>query len=254
VISSALSAWVVWVLGYPDTALARMEQTLALARRLSHAHTMAMTFQNFTMTHQFRGEVAAVLEKADAQMALSREGRFPLWIAGATIMRGWARAQLGQAEEGISEMRRGIDEWRATGAELATPYYLGLLAEAHGAAGRPEAGCETILEALGSSDRSGEAWWRAELWRIEAELRLKLAVADEEAAERRLLDALDLARAQRARSLELRATASLFRLWTKQGKRSVDAQRALADTLNWFTEGRDTSDLKQAAQLLLQAG
>ena len=253
VISSALSAWAVWLLGYPDTALTRMEETLALARRLSHAHTIAMTYQNFTMTHQFRGEVAAVLEKAEAQLALSREGRFPLWLAGAAFMRGWALSQQGHPEEGIAEMRRAIDEWRATGAELGTPYYLGLLAEAHGAAGRPETGVEVILDALASSDRSGEVWWRAELWRIDAELRLKLPVPDEAAAERRLLDALELARAQRARSLELRTAASLFCLWTKRGKPPREAHQPLADVFNWFTEGRETSDLKQAMQLLSRA-
>ena len=90
--AGALSAWVVWLLGYPDTAIARMEETLALARRLSHGHTMAMTFQNFTMAHQFRGEADAVLAKAATQLALSQEQGFPLWIAGATTMRGWARA------------------------------------------------------------------------------------------------------------------------------------------------------------------
>lgn len=250
VMSSALSAWVVWLLGYPDTAIARMEETLALARRLSHQHTFAVAMQNYTMTQQFRGEAAAVLEKAEAQVALTREEKFPLWLAGATVMRGWAWAQLGRVDEGIAEMRQGIDGWRATGAELAAPYYLGLLAEAHGAAGRPDKGLDAIAEAMASSARSGEAWWRAELWRLEAELRLMLQAPDERAAESRLLEALDLARAQRARSLELRAAASLFRLWTKQGKPPLDARRPLTDVLNWFTEGRETADLKQAARLL----
>ncbi len=254
VVSGALSAWAVWLLGYPDTALARMEETLALARRLSHAHTIAMTFMNFAMTHQFRGEVDGVLEKAEAQMALSRDGGFPLWSAGATIMRGWARSQQGQAEEGIADLRRGIEEWRATGAELAAPYYFGLLAEAHGAAGRPEAGLEAIHDGLASSDRSGESWWRAELWRIEAELRLKLATTDEDAAERRVLDAFELARAQGARSLQLRAAASLFRLRTKHGAPPLDTKRLLADVLNGFTEGRETADLKRAAALLSRTG
>ncbi|HSL24456.1 MAG TPA: adenylate/guanylate cyclase domain-containing protein [Vicinamibacterales bacterium] len=250
VVAGALSAWALWLLGYPDTALARMEETIALARRVSHAHTLAMTFQNFTMMHQFRGEAAPVLEKVETQMKLSREGGFPLWLAAATIMRGWARARQGASEEGIGEMRRGLDEWRATGAELAAPYYLGLLAEAHGAAGQPEKGLEVVLEALDSSARSGEAWWRAEVWRIDAELRLKLATPDESAAERRLLDALELARAQRARSLELRAAVSLFRLWTKQRKPLHEAVQPLADVFNWFTEGHGTADLKEAANLL----
>ena len=253
VIAGALSAWVVWLLGYPDTAIARMEETLALARRLSHGHTMAMTFQNFTMAHQFRGETDAVLAKAATQLALSQEQGFPLWIAGATTMRGWARAQRGEPDEGIADLRRGITDWRATGAELAAPYYLGLLGETLGAAGRPEDGLEVILEALASSARSGEAWWRPELWRLEAELRLKLPMPDEAAVERLLLDALELAGSQESRSLQLRTAASLLRFRTEQGRPRDDAQRLLADSVRWFTEGHETSDLREAASLLSAA-
>jgi class 3 adenylate cyclase/predicted ATPase len=250
VVASALSAWVVWLLGYPDAALARMEDTLALARRLSHGHTMAMTFQNYTMIHQFRGEVDPILEKTGAQLALSQSQGFPLWQAGATLMRGWARAQRGEPAEGIADMRRGIEAWRATGAELAAPYYLGLLAETLGACGRPEEGIDVMLEAIASSDRSGEAWWRAELLRIDAELGLQLAAPEVEVAERRLLDALDLARSQQARSLELRAAASLCRLWTRRGRPPLEAERPLIGVFEWFTEGHATADLLQAARLL----
>jgi predicted ATPase/class 3 adenylate cyclase len=250
IVASALSAWAVWLLGYPDTALARMEETLALARRLSHGHTMAMTFQNFTMTHQFRGEVEPILEKTEAQLALSRSQGFPLWQAGAVVMRGWARAQRGETADGIADMRRGIAEWRATGAELAAPYYLGLLAETLGAAGRAEEGLDVVREALASSDRSGEAWWRAELWRIDAELHLRLPSPDVQLVEQRLRAAHDLARTQQARSLELRAARSLCRLSAMNGTGLAETRRLLADVLEWFTEGGSTADLSQAAHLL----
>jgi predicted ATPase len=240
----------VWLLGYPDTALERMEDTLSLARRLSHGHTTAMTFQNYSMIHQFRGEVEPVLEKTAAQQSLSQAQGFPLWLAGATILRGWARARRGETADGIGDMRRGIEAWRATGAELAAPYYLGLLAETLGAAGQPDAALEVVLDALASSDRSGEAWWRAELWRIEAELRLQLPSPDLDFAAQRLEAALDLARVQQARSLELRAAASLYRLRTRSGKPPLEAGQVLAGVLDWFTEGRATADLTQAARLL----
>jgi predicted ATPase len=94
-----------------------------------------------------------------------------------------------------------------------------------------------ILEALVSSARSGEAWWRPELWRLEAELRLKLPTPDEAAVERLLLDALELAASQESRSLQLRTAASLLRLRTEQGRPRDDAQRLLADSVRWFTEG-----------------
>lgn len=250
VVSSALSCWAVWLLGYPDTAIARMKDTLALAERLSHPHTVAMTIQNLTMTHQFRGEIQPILEKSDAQTALSREQGFPLWLAGASVMRGWARSRIGRPDDGIAEMLRGIDGWRSTGAELGVPYYFGLLAGLHGAAGRPDAGLQAIADALASSDRSGERWWLPELWRLEGELRLKLPQPDEAAAEKRFLEALELARSQRSRSLELRAAASLYRLWRKQGKPVAEARRPLEDVFGWFTEGQDTADLKEAAELL----
>ena len=250
VVSSALSAWAVWLLGHPDTALARIEDALALARRLSHPHTEAMTLFSLTMTHQFRREAAAIVEKAEALAVISRDQGFPLWLAGATIMLGWARSQLGRPEDGIDDMRQGIDGWRSTGAELAAPYHLGLLAETYGAASQPDAGLVVVGEALASSARSGEAWWRAELLRVEAELRLKSPAPDAASAERLLLEALDLARIQRARSLELRAAASLCRLWRKQGKPRRQAERPLADVLNWFSDGGETADLREAAALL----
>jgi adenylate cyclase len=148
-------------------------------------------------------------------------------------------------------MRRGIDGWRATGAELGTPYYLGLLAETLGAAGQPDDGIAVVQEALATSGRRGEAWWRAELFRIDAELRLLLAKPETEVAERRLTEALELARTQEARSLELRAATSLCRLWTRLGKPAGEAERPLAAALAWFTEGRTTADLQHAAQLLV---
>jgi class 3 adenylate cyclase/predicted ATPase len=247
---TAMSAWGLWLLGYPDAAMARMEGALALARRLNHLHTISMTMQNYTMARQFRGEPDAVLPLAKAQLALTRAERFPLWEAGALIMRGWARTQLGKVDEGIADMRRGIDGWRATGAELAAPYYFAMLAEAHGRAGRPDAGLEAIAEAIASSDRSGEVWWLAEVWRIEGELRLMQSGAGGEMIERLFLGALALARTQQARSLELRAAGSLLRLWTMRGTPFDQAQQPLADAFAAFTEGHQTRDLQEAARLL----
>ena len=250
VVSSALSAWAVWLLGYPDTALTRMERALTLAERLNHLHTYAMTLQNDTMTLQFRGEAERVLERAEAQLALARKHGFPLWEAGAAVMRGWAWTKLGRMDEGLAEMRRGIDGWRATGAELAAPYYLSLLAEAQGAAGQVDRALDTLQQAFASSNRSGEAWWRPEICRLDGELRLLQPTPDLTTVERCFVEALVTARAQTSRSLELRAACSLLRLDHRLRQPTDGARATLTRVLDWFTEGRDTADLRNAAALL----
>lgn len=249
VICRAVSAWSLWLLGYPDAAVARLEDALALARKLSHPFSVAMALQNFTMTHQFRREASAALEKAEMLIEVSRDGGFALWAAGGTIMRGWALSELGQADLGRAEMRRGIEDWRATGAELPVGYYQSLLANAYGAAGEPEKGLELIRGAIAASNRSGEAWWQPELWRTEAELSLALPKPDEADAERCLDQAVYLSRRQMARSLELRAAISLFRFRRTQG-RMDEARRCLAEVKRWFTEGTTTADYQEATRLL----
>ena len=249
VVCRVLSAWTLWLLGYPDAALARMVDGLALADDLRHPHSVAMALQNFAMTHQFRGEAAAAKDKAERLIELSHAEGFALWLAGGVIMRGWALCELGQADLGRAEMRRGIDDWGATGALLPVGYYLSLLAAADGEAGEPEKGLDLVTSALAASAASAEAWWKPELWRLRAELALQLPSPDEGAAEDYLHEALDLASRQSARSLELRAAASLFRLRRKQG-REVEARPRLAQVWEWFGEGHETADLKEAARLL----
>jgi predicted ATPase len=146
-------------------------------------------------------------------------------------------------------MRQGIAAWRATGAELQRPYYLALLAEAYGKAGQAEEGLSALAEALAAVHKTGERQHEAELYRLKGDLRLKQDVPDEQEAESCLRQAVDVARQQQAKSLELRAAMSLSHLWQHQSKRK-EAHDLLAPIYGWFTEGFDTADLREAKALL----
>jgi predicted ATPase len=156
-------------------------------------------------------------------------------------------------------MRDTVAAYRAAGAEVMVPYFLGLLAEAHGKAGEIQEGMNVLAEAQAIVDRGRESWWESELYRLKGELIL-MQSADKgtsaehyKSAEECFYQALNLASRQRARSLELRAAMSLSRLRREHDKKA-DVNRILADIYNWFTEGFDTADLKDAKALLDELG
>ena len=170
----------------------------------------------------------------------------------ATILQGWVQAEQGEDEVGIAQMRQGLAAYQAVGAELWQPYFLVLLAMAHGEAGQPEEGLRALAEARAIVERTGERWWEAEVYRVQGALCLQQAAESGqqagEAVEAWLQRALDVARRQEAKSLELRAATSLGRLWQRQGKRTA-AYELLAPIYGWFTEGFDTADLQEAKAL-----
>jgi predicted ATPase len=152
-------------------------------------------------------------------------------------------------EEGIAQMRQGMTAWQATGAEVDRPYYLALLAEGYGKAGRAEEGLHILAEALAVTDAIEERYYEAELYRLQGELLLAGSREHHAEAEPCFRHALAIARRQQAKSWELRATMSLSRLWQRQGKRAA-AHQLLAEIYGWFTEGFDTADLQEAKALL----
>lgn len=158
----------------------------------------------------------------------------------------------GDAAEGVAQIRQGLAAYQDVGPKLFRPYFLALLAEAYGQAGQPEAGLQVLMEALTLVATTKERWWEAELYRLEGELLLQLPIPDAHQAEASLHQALDVARSQQAKALELRAALNLSRLWQRQGK-CDKARELLAEVYKWFTEGFDTPDL-QEAKALLEAG
>jgi predicted ATPase len=168
-----VGAFALWHLGYPDQALQRSQEALTLAQELSHPYSLATALGLVTQLHHFRREEQITHERAEALIALSREQRFPYWIALGTTLRGWVLIQREQREEAIAQIRQGLAAWRATRAELAWPYLLALLAEAYGKVGQGEEGLSVLAEALAAVDKSGERRWEAELYRLKGELTLK---------------------------------------------------------------------------------
>jgi len=243
------AAVTLWLLGYPEQALAHIHAALALAHELSHPFSLAAVRCWAAYVYQFRWDAPAVYEQAEAAVALSIEQGFPFWAAAGTILRGWALAIQGQGAEGLSQVRQGIAAYRATEAPLLLAYYCTLLADVSAHLGQPEGGLQALVEAHARMEQQEERYWEAEVYRLRGVLLLRQPGAPQAEAEAWVQRALDVARRQEAKSLELRAAMSLCRLWQQQGKRS-EAQALLAPIYGWFTEGFDTADFQEAKTLL----
>jgi len=261
-------ALTLWHLGYPDQALARAKEGLALAQGLSHLHSLAHAEFFVGFVHQYRREASAARAHAESVIALSAEQGFALWSAWATTLRGSAMTQQGHREEGVSQIQDGLAMSLAAGIKLSRPDFLCMMAEVQMEAGRLDHALHALTEALAAADEHENRLCEAEGYRLKGELLLKqghtertkarqtsrqdvLVIGDSNAAEARssFERAIGITRKQSAKSWELRATTSLARLLAKQGQ-TENARRMLADIYNWFTEGFDTKDLQEAKQLL----
>jgi predicted ATPase len=164
-------------------------------------------------------------------------------------LHGWALAMQGQGEAGIAQVHQGTTAWRATGAALLVPYLCTVLADVAEHLGHPADGLQALAEAHTLVEQQEERWWEAEVHRLRGVLLLRQPGTSQAEAEAWLRRALDVARRQEAKSLELRAAISLSRLWQQQGKHA-EAYDLLAPLYGWFTEGFDTADLQEAKALL----
>jgi len=258
VVGLSLAALVLWYLGYPDQALQKSKAARTLAQELSYPYSLAAARVYAALLHRLRRDRPLTQEWAGAGITLAHEHGFPLFLGQGAILQGWALAEQGQVEEGITQIRQGLATHEAIGAGLLKSYYLVLLAEVYGKAGQAEDGLAVLVEALTMVDKSGERFYEAELYRLKGDLllaqegfRLQAVGYREkiEEAESCFLKAIEIAQRQQAKSLELRAAMSLARLWQQQGKKK-EAHELLSELYGWFTEGFDTADLKDAKALL----
>jgi predicted ATPase len=248
--SMSYAALALWYLGYPDQALERIQDAVDLAREQAHPFSLAYALIGAAWLHQYRREPEATRDRAEAAKTLSREYGFPLREAQAEIMAGWALATRRSPMDGIAQIRRGLAAFEATGAGANRTYYLALLAEACRDAGQGEEGMRLLETAVRTAKTSGEHWWEAELHRLRGELVLREGTPHaERSAEEHFCTGLDVARSQRAKSLELRSAVSLSRLWRRRGQ-PRQAEHLLASVYGSFTEGFDTQDLREARKLL----
>jgi DNA-binding winged helix-turn-helix (wHTH) protein/predicted ATPase len=283
------AALTLWRLGYPEQARQRVAEALTWAQELSHPYSLAYALGYAALVHLFCREEQAARERAESAITLSIEQGFPSRLAMGTVVRGGALTEQGQEEEGVAQMQQGLAAFRAMGAETAWLDLLPLLAAAYAKAGQVEEGLSVVAEALVAVDKSGKHMVEAELYQLKGRLTLqqsgvqslgssvkksskskvqapksKVSIPHsasawtfhwpctpqlEAEAETCFLKAIDIARRQQAKSLELRAGMSLSRLWRQQGKKE-EARQLLAEIYGWFTEGFDTKDLQEAKALL----
>jgi len=244
----SLLALVLWCLGFPDQARQLNAEAIRVARALGHSFSQGQALNFAVMVQQCSGDVPQTRELAEALIAVATEHGFPLWRTAGQVFRGWALAAQGQ-NDGATQLQQAIAAYQAMGLRFALPYGLALVTSLYGCTGRPEVGLATLAEALDMVESQGEYMWQAELFRLKGELLLVPAVAASDEAEHCFQQALAIARAQHARSWELRAATSLARLWQQQGKHH-EAHQVLTEVYGWFIEGFATADL-QAAQALL---
>ena len=244
-------ASVLWLLGYPDQALRCSEENLAILRsQVQHPYSVAFGLTVAAFLRQYLGDPSATRALAEEAVVLSDAHGLVFIGAMASMFEGWARTREGELDEGMAQMRRGLSAQLATGAELARPYWLWLLAEVCQRTGAAREGLALLDDADATVEHTHDRYWEAEIHRLRGRLLLATAEpaapASAEACYRR---ALDVARRQGARSLELRAAVSLSRLWQAAGRHD-EARELLAPVYERFTEGLDHPELREAAALL----
>jgi predicted ATPase len=240
-----------WGLGLPAQALRRIQEALALAQTLAHAHSLALA-QNFAaFLHYLRRDAPMVQAQADALLTVATAQGFALWVGVGTLWRGWARAVQSQDEAAVLiPMRQSVAAVMDVGQTLSRSLGFVLLAEAAGCTGQSAEGLHLLAEALTAFETSGRGDLLAEAYRLQGVLLLGQVIPGATQAEACFQQALAIARRQQAKSWELRAATSLARLWQQQGKQTA-AYALLAPIYGWFTEGFDTADLQDAKALLV---
>ena len=247
-VARANAATCLWFLGYPDRARQLVHEVVESARNGRHPFTLAGVDVMGAMVFHLCRDPDSARPLEEEALRIATEQGFPLWIGGALCGLGNAIAELGSFEEGMERVREGLALYRATGGQTNTAFVLGGVATACLANGRFDEAEQAVDEALELVERNLETFYAAELWRLKGEVTLA-RTADERAAEALFERALTLARAEQARSLELRAAMSLARLSDRRSE-SRKGIEVLAPIYEWFDEGHDTPDLQDARALL----
>ncbi len=249
VASLLLLSWDLWFLGLPDQSLARVSEALALAQGLGQPYSIAFAHYMTSVVHLFRGDPARALESAERSLEMSREQRFSLYVLLSTISRGRALGGLGRLEAAITEIQNGIAECRRTGVGFMLAMMHSWLADLYAQSGDNSAAISMVEQTLREvNDATGRSW-EPELRRQRAEILLALDPAKTAEAEADLKNAIELARRQNSRSLQLRAAVSLAKLWRGQ-QRDDQARELLQPIYRQFAEGSATADLLSARDLL----
>jgi tetratricopeptide (TPR) repeat protein len=255
--------------GWLEQGWSRLAQGLALAEESTQYVLLANGLMLAVLVKSLRGEIEEAGQLAQQMSALAGEHDFPLYARLGVLLQGSLAVQCGALEEGTAALTGGLSQYRAIGAQLFLPYFLSFLAEGYRQQGKSAEALPVVSEALSLTTTNFDVFWEAELYRLKGQLTLQpqthlrqvqasrsTSKASQQArpeveAEAYFHKAIEIARQQEARLLELRAGTSLARLWQRQGKKR-EARRMLSEVYQWFTEGRDTKDLRAAKALLAE--
>jgi class 3 adenylate cyclase/predicted ATPase/tRNA A37 threonylcarbamoyladenosine biosynthesis protein TsaE len=240
-------SWALWMLGYPDAALVDTSRAIEEAREIGQAATVMYALVHALLIHIQCGNYATANAEADELITLANEKGALFWKAQGMSKQGCILAVTGKAAEAVQMITSGIAAWRSTGSTAWMPLYLSYLARAYGELGQFDHARCCTEEAMTAMEATKERWHEADVHRLAGEIALLSPEPD--AAKAYFERALSVARAQQAKSWELRAAMGMARLWCDQGKRQ-QARDLLAPVYGWFTEGFDTLDLKEAKTLL----
>jgi len=276
VVCLAQNARTLCLMGYPEQAIQQAHAAIALAKEIAHSYSLALAqYQAAVMYHGMRN-IARMQAILEAMVALSPEHGIPYWLSSMEVLKGWALANQGELHAGLQMVRQGLAMSREVGTALNRAYSLALLAEICGADGAAAEGLALLREAQELAGANAGYFYLAEIYRLQGELTLQKGARDsglearsfspqapnpksqalggvEREAEGYFLKALEIARQQGAKLLELRAGVSLSQLWRRQG-RATHARQLLAPLYQWFTEGFDAVDLREAKALLEELG
>ncbi|HEU4679357.1 MAG TPA: hypothetical protein VFS35_07540, partial [Terrimicrobiaceae bacterium] len=246
-------AWLaldLWLLGYPMQAERAGREAIALTEEIGHVLGVAHALRiGGCYLDIFRRDGNSAREHAMALKEFSERHRLPYFRGEAKVILAWSLVEQAPTQIAVGQMREAYVNREITARRVNGPFLLSLLADADARIGRPAMGLSVLDEALALVEEMDERWWEAELHRLKGQLLLSLTPDKAAVAEACYERAINVARDQGAKSLELRAATSLARLWHKQGK-VEPARELLAPICAWFTEGFDTPDLKDARALL----
>jgi class 3 adenylate cyclase/predicted ATPase len=242
-------SWALWILGYPEAAQQDARRAIEEAREIGQAATLMYALLHALLIHIQSGDHAAANAEADELVALANEKGALFWQVQGMFMQGCALAAVGRAEHAVQMITAGTSSWRSAGSTFWMPFHLSYLAKAYAVLGQFEPAWRCLDEAMTAAETSRERWYEAEVYRVAGEIELLAPTSDLAKAAEHFERALAIARAQQAKSWELRAAISLARLRCQEGKRQ-QARDCLAPLYDWFTEGLDTLDLREAKALL----
>jgi predicted ATPase len=255
--------------GQPDQGWSRVAQALGRAEELNQPFAWVNGLLFATIVQLLRGDYDEAWRLAQKMDALTREYHFPLYRIVGGLLQGAIAMQRGALAEGIAGITTELAQYRAIGAQLFVPLFLSFLAEGYRRQGKIDKALQVVEEALSLTATNLDVFWEAELYRQKGELLLTQEIKSQGAkgksqkskmtdlrpltpdpqAEECFQQAIEVARSQGAKSLELRAVMSLARLWQQQGKH-YEARDMLSEIYHWFSEGFDTKDLKEAKTLI----